>query len=222
MKIRHTTFALPLALMLHGLVSLAWAQEPSKQAPLEMPKALIQLDSPVKPAASEEKEKPKAVVKKAKPPVVVAEAAPEPAKDSVKEAAKDSAAVAEIGSYKVKAGDTVERVIQKFYASSPLRIDVLRDALVQNNPKSFVKGNPKSLMAGTTLSLPDQTELLKKLVPTLVAAEGSISAPITPSAMAQANVVTPVNVAPVGGAAAHQAGHNQAMPDPKRNWVRYP
>ena len=218
MKIRHATFALPVALMLQGLVSIAWAQEPSKQAPLEMPKSLIQLDAPLKPAAPEEKEKPKAVVKKAKPPVVDAEAA----KDSAKEVAKDSPAAAEMGSYKVKSGDTVERVIQKFYASSPLRIDVLRDALVQNNPKSFVKGNPKSLLAGTTLSLPDQTELLKKLVPTLAAAEGPSTAPIALGAVAQANVVTPVNVAPVGGAAAHQSGHNAAMPDPKRNWVRYP
>ena len=223
---RHATFALPVALMLHGLMSLAVAQEPSKQPPLEMPKSLIQLDAPTKGAASpEDKDKPKAVAKKAKPAAVVAEASDKTAKEATKETAKDSTAVAEIGSYKVKAGDTVERIIQKFYASSPLRIDVLREALVQNNPKSFVKANPKSLLAGTTLSLPDQTELIKKLVPSLATPEvpAPVPAPVQPaSAVSQANVVTPVNVPPVGGAAAHQAGHNPGMPDPKRNWVRYP
>lgn len=229
MKTRHIACALPVVLMLNGLVSVVWAQEPSKQPPLEMPKSLIQLDTPAKAsaAAPEEKEKPKAVVKKAKPPaaVQVAEVAKEPVKEAVKEPAKESAPVAEIGTYKVRAGDTVERIIQKFYASSPLRIDVLREALVQNNPKSFVKANPKSLLAGTTLSLPDQTELIKKLVPSLAAPEvpASVPAPAQPaSAVSQANVVTPVNVPPVGGAAAHQAGHNPGMPDPKRNWVRYP
>jgi Tfp pilus assembly protein FimV len=218
MKIRHATFALPVALMLQGLVSIAWAQEPSKQPPLEMPKSLIQLDAPAKAAAPEEK--PKAVAKKAKPPVVVAEASDK----SAKEVAKDSAPLADIGSYKVKPGDTVDRIIQKFYASSLLRMDVLREALVQHNPKSFVKANPKSLIAGSTLSLPNQTELIKKLVPSLAAVEAPAPAPVieAPSAVSQANVVTPVNVAPVGGAASHQAGHNPGMPDPKRNWVRYP
>lgn len=224
MKIRHATYALPVALMLQGLVSIAWAQEPSKQPPLEMPKSLIQLDAPAKAAAPEEK--PKAVAKKAKPPVVVAEASDKPAKEVAKdkEAAKDSAALADIGSYKVKPGDTVDRIIQKFYASSLLRMDVLREALVQHNPKSFVKANPKSLIAGSTLSLPNQTELIKKLVPSLAAVEPPAPAPVieAPSAVSQANVVTPVNVAPVGGAASHQAGHNPGMPDPKRNWVRYP
>ena len=181
------------------------------------------MKSPHITAAADEKEKPKAAVKKTKTPaaVPVAEAVKEP----VKEAAKESTLVAEMGTYKVRAGDTVERIIQKFYASSPLRIDVLREALVQNNPKSFVKANPKSLLAGTTLALPDQVELIKKLVPSLAVTEAPAPAP-TPvqasTAVSQANVVTPVNVAPVGGAAAHQAGHNPGMPDPKRNWVRYP
>ena len=226
MKIRHA-FALPVALMLQGMVSMAGAQEPSKQPPLEMPKSLVQLDAPAKAAPAEDK--PKATVKKAKP-APATEATKEPVKEVAKDAAKEpakevakDAAVSEIGTYKVKAGDTVERVIQKFYASSPLRIDVLREALVQNNPKSFVKANPKSLIAGTTLSLPDQTELIKKLVPSL-AAPVEVPAPVavTPTTISQANVVTPVNVPPVGGAVAHQAGHNPGIPDPKRNWVRYP
>ena len=223
MKSPHITFALPVALMLNSLLSVAWAQEPSKQPPLEMPKSLIQLDAPAKAAAADEKEKPKAAVKKTKTPAAVPVA--EAVKVPVKEAAKESTLVAEMGTYKVRAGDTVERIIQKFYASSPLRIDVLREALVQNNPKSFVKANPKSLLAGTTLALPDQVELIKKLVPSLAVTEVPAPAP-TPvqasTAVSQANVVTPVNVAPVGGAAAHQAGHNPGMPDPKRNWVRYP
>ena len=216
MKIRHAVYAWPVALMISGLGSSAWAQEPSKQAPLEVPKSLIQLDGPAKTPAPEEKEKPKTVAKKAKPAAAPAEPAA-----AMAEAPKEAVVIAEIGSYKVKAGDTVDRIIQKFYASSPLRMDVLREALVQNNPKSFVKANPRSLIAGSTLSLPDQTELVKKLMPQLAAAPApAAEAPTT--AVAQANVVTPVNVPPVGGAAAHQAGHNPGMSDPKRNWVRYP
>ncbi len=220
MKIRHVVHAWPLALIFNAWVSVAVAQEPSKQAPLEMPKSLIQLDAPTK-APLDDKEKPKAVVKKAKAPAPAAAEAPAPA-----EAAKDSPPVAEIGTYKVKPGDTVDRIIQKFYASSPLRMEVLREALVHNNPKSFAKVNPKTLMAGTTLSLPDQTVLIKKLMPSLAApVEAPLPAPVAPvqpTAISQANVVTPVDVPPVGGAAAHQAGHNPGMPDPKRNWVRYP
>lgn len=227
MKIRHAKYTLPAALMLHGLVMVAWAQEPAKQPPLELPKSLAQLDGAAKAVAPEEKDKSKVVVKKTKPPVMVADAGKDIVKDASKEApketVKDNAAVGEIGTYKVKAGDTIERIIQKFYASSPLRVDVLRDALVQNNPKSFVKANPKSLMAGTTLSLPDQTDLIKKLMPHLANAEGNPPVQVSPpSAISQANAVTPVNVPPVGGAAAHQSGHNPGMPDPKRTWVRYP
>ena len=222
MKIHTARFAVPVALVLQALVSAAWAQEPAKQPPLDIPKSMAQLDLPKadtgKPDAgkasvvADDKDKPKAVVaKKAKP-----EAAAAPAKDLV--------VLAEMGQYKVKAGDTIDRILQKFYASTPLRQDVLRDALVQNNPQAFVKGNPKSLLAGANLMLPEPAELVKKLMPVLVADASSASAnPAQSASTAHTTAaVAPANVAPHGGAAAHQAGHNPGPDINKRNWVRYP
>jgi Tfp pilus assembly protein FimV len=223
MKIHTARFAVPVALVLQGLVSVAWAQEPAKQPPLDIPKSMAQLDlaktDAAKPdagkamvAAADDKDKPKAVVaKKAKP-----EAAAAPAKDLV--------VLAEMGQYKVKAGDTIDRILQKFYASTPLRQDVLREALVQNNPQAFVKGNPKSLLAGANLMLPEPTELVKKLMPVLLADASSPAA--NPAHAASATpapaAVAAANAAPHGGAAAHQAGHNPGPDINKRNWVRYP
>jgi len=216
MKIHPARFVVPAALVLQGLASVAWAQEPAKQPPLDIPKNMAQLDAPKADAANagpgaDDKDKPKAVVaKKAKPEASVA-----PAQDLV--------VLAEMGQYKVKAGDTIDRILQKFYASTPLRQDVLREALVQNNPQAFVKGNPKSLLAGATLMLPEPAELVKKLMPVLLADAAPPSAdPGHSAAAAPAPAVAAANAAPHGGAAAHQAGHNPGPDINKRNWVRYP
>jgi len=216
MKIHPARFVVPAALVLQGLASVAWAQEPAKQPPLDIPKNMAQLDAPKADAAkagpgADDKDKPKAVVtKKAKP-----EASAAPAQDLV--------VLAEMGQYKVKAGDTIDRILQKFYASTPLRQDVLREALVQNNPQAFVKGNPKSLLAGATLMLPEPAELVKKLMPVLLADAAPPSAdPGHSAAAAPAPAVAAANAAPHGGAAAHQAGHNPGPDINKRNWVRYP
>lgn len=218
MRIQPAHIAVPFSLLMTAMVCTAWAQEPNKQPPLEMPKTLGQLDAsksgqPV--AVVEEKEKPKVVAKKAKPAST----------DTPADPPKDLAGLPEMGNYKVKAGDTLDRVIQKFYASTPLRTDVLREALVQNNPQAFVKGQPKTLLAGANLQLPDPAELIKKLMPALVVAEAPNAAPPTSSVPSKAMPVEPVapaNAPPQGGAAAHQAGHNPGPDLNKRNWVRYP
>jgi hypothetical protein len=218
MMINPAQLAVPVALILNVMVCTAWAQEPAKQPPLEMPKTMAQLDVPksaMPTAVVEEKEKPKAApVKKAKPAATEMPAEP----------AKNLSGTPEMGTYMVKAGDTLDRVIQKFYASTPLRPEVLRDALVQNNPQAFVKGNPKSLLAGANLALPDPAELVKKLMPTLLA-DGQSASPSAFAATASAPSpapVAPANAPPQGGAAAHQSGHNPSPDVNKRNWVRYP
>lgn len=218
MSINPPHIAVPVALMISVMVSSVWAQEPNKQPPLEMPKTMAQLDVPksaMPTALAEEKEKPKAAsVKKAKSAATEMPAEP----------AKNLSGTPEMGSYKVKAGDTLDRVIQKFYASTPLRAEVLRDALVQNNPQAFVKGNPKSLLAGANLSLPDPAELVKKLMPNLLADGQTVAQQASASAASSATpaVVAPANAPPQGGAAAHQSGHNPSPDVNKRNWVRYP
>jgi Tfp pilus assembly protein FimV len=113
----------------------------------------------------------------------------------------------------VVAGDTLDKVVQKYYANSPLKADVLRDWVVVNNPKVFTKVNTKKLQPGTVLNLADQAELIQKLMP---------SAPSKTSAQPNSPPANPLPT-PVGGAAAHQAGNFQALVEPnKRNWVRYP
>ena len=61
--------------------------------------------------------------------------------------------------YTVEAGDTLDKVIRKFYPGSPLKIEVLRSMITERNRAAFTKGETKMLMAGATLTLPDQMEI---------------------------------------------------------------
>lgn len=224
---KRSQFMLVLLVALHGWAS---ANESSKQPPLELPKALADGE----PVAMVEKAKPDPV-KKATPKSeavtsreVKAVTLPpaKPAAATPVAAARDLSGLPEMTNYTTRKGDTVEKILQKFYPASPLRADVLRDSLVQNNPKAFPKGNAKSLVIGSNVSLPDPLELSKRLLLPVVLA---VNKPDTPSAVPPAAVVvapvapTPANPGTGGGAAAHSAGHNMAMQDPpKRHWVRYP
>lgn len=64
--------------------------------------------------------------------------------------------------YTVKPGDTLDKVVRTQLADSPLRADLLKEALVSQNPGAFAKGSPKMLLAGATLQLPNQEALLRK------------------------------------------------------------
>jgi hypothetical protein len=220
MSSSQTLRIISMAVLLSGGVALA--NESAKQLPLEIPPSLLDKE-PSKPT---EKAKPEAVKKTA--PKTEKVAASEvtavnlPAVKPAAQPVKDLSGLPEMASYKTKTGDTLEKILQKFYPASPLRSEVLRDAVIQNNPKAFPKGNAKSLVMGSTLSMPDQSQLTKRLVLTnpdagmnaVPASNGTVPGP---SAMA-----TPAVPAGGGGAAAHSAGHNMALQDPKRNWVRYP
>jgi hypothetical protein len=63
--------------------------------------------------------------------------------------------------YKVEAGDTLDKVIKKTMPDSPLRVDILRNAFVQQNPQAFTKSPPRSLMAGAVLNVPNHDDLLR-------------------------------------------------------------
>lgn len=212
-------------LLLNGLSVAAQSNESvSQQAPLELPKTLNDLDLsppvdmvksvPVKKTVKSDKLE-KREVKNVN--LVPAKSAAAPL--------KDLGGLPEFTTYTTKAGDTVDKVLQKFYGNTPLRTEVLREALVQNNPKAFAKGNPKKMMAGVSLALPDPVELAKKLsLATLAAASGDT---VTVTPVSQSNTVvtqvsTPAVPAGGGGAVAHSAGHNLPVQDVKRNWVRYP
>ena len=215
-------FILFIAVFSGGFANVAAANESSKQPPLEIPASLIDKEANKAP----EKAKPEAVKKNmSKTEAVSARDVTSveiPAAKPAAVPAKDLSGLPDMASYKTRSGDTLEKIIQKFYPASPLRTEVLRDAVIQNNPKAFPKGNAKSLVMGSTLSMPDQFHLSKKLLPVAPAAEMSTVTASNGVAPVAAAVVTPANPAGGGGAAAHSSGHNMALQDPKRGWVRYP
>jgi len=63
--------------------------------------------------------------------------------------------------YKVETGDTLDKVIKKTMPDSPLRIDILRNAFVQQNPQAFTKSPPRALVAGAVLNVPSHDDLLR-------------------------------------------------------------
>ncbi len=63
--------------------------------------------------------------------------------------------------YQVESGDTLDKVIRKTMPDSPLRIEILRNAYVQQNPQAFTKAPPRALMAGAVLNVPNHDDLLR-------------------------------------------------------------
>ena len=226
MLLRPSICCLSGLLLFSGLAGSAVANEAIKQqqAPLEIPASLNDLDlSP--PVDSVKSAAPKAAPKPTpNAPKREVKATELPAAKPVPAVVRDLSGLPQAGSYTTKAGDTLDKVMQKFYPNSPLRPDVLRDALVQNNPKAFVKGNAKQIVPGATLSLPDAVAIANKLLPLNVAANGD-TVKVTPlgNAVQPAPVVaTPAVPAGGGGAVAHSSGHNVLPQDVTRSWVRYP
>jgi len=67
--------------------------------------------------------------------------------------------------YTTKAGDKLDRIIQKTMADSPLKIELLRKAFVELNPHAFPSGSTSQMRNGVVLQIPDAPKLLSsKLV----------------------------------------------------------
>jgi len=198
-------------LMSCGLMASVAAAEAPRQAPLELPKELMPAE-----AAPVKKPLPKSI-KLAKadiPPEATGAAVSMPVASASKPVVEDIAAVPVWKTHTVVAGDTLDKVVKKYYANSPLKPEVLQDWVMVNNPKAFTKVKTKKLQPGTVLNLADQADLIYKLMPN-AASKASAQVPNSPPA-------NPLP-APVGGASAHQSGSVQALVEPnKRNWVRYP
>ena len=86
------------------------------------------------------------------------------------ETAKEAATQAVSPNFTVAQSTSVDKLIQKFYANSPLSVSVLRKALVDANPK-VITGNPQQrVKAGTVIVVPDHGEVVKHvLTPHVVA-----------------------------------------------------
>jgi len=196
-------YLLSSVLLSSVLMATAGAAEPPRQPPLELPKEMMPAETPVakKPVANKSIKLAKADIQDMVPGSSAAVSTP--------------VAAPAWKTHTVVAGDTLDKVVRKYYPNSPLKPDVLRDWVVVNNPNAFIKPNSKKLQPGTVLNLADQAELILKLMP---------SAATRAQAQAVPNSL-PANPlpSPVGGAASHQAGNVQALVEPnKRNWVRYP
>ncbi|NBY05003.1 MAG: hypothetical protein EBQ82_06345 [Betaproteobacteria bacterium] len=111
-------------------------------------------------------------------------------------AAVSPAAVASApAKYTVREGDTLDKVIRMHMGNSPLRIEILREAVIQQNPQAFAKGSNKYLLANAVLTLPNHSELVQKqLAAVLPPAE-----PATPA-----------------------ASNSHYTEDRRKSWVRYP
>ena len=96
--------------------------------------------------------------------------------------------------YTVREGDTLDKIIRLHMGNSPLRIELLRDAVVKQNPHAFVKGSTKVLLAHAVITVPNHTELLQKQLG---------------SAMPLADPTPP-------------AASTSMLEDRRKTWVRYP
>lgn len=64
--------------------------------------------------------------------------------------------------YNVRTGDTLDQVIRQTMGTSPLKVELLRQAFMDQNPKAFTKTSPRYLMAGAVLTVPNHEELLRQ------------------------------------------------------------
>jgi Tfp pilus assembly protein FimV len=92
----------------------------------------------------------------------------------------------------------IDKLVKMLYGSSPLQMSVLRQALVDANPK-VITGNPQQrVKAGTTVVVPEHSQIVK-------------------------NILTPL-VAPVAGASSETSDPGPFARDTsvRKPWVRFP
>jgi Tfp pilus assembly protein FimV len=88
--------------------------------------------------------------------------------------------VASTQTYTVKRGETLDKIIQKTMADSPLRIELLRKAFIQLNPQAFPGGQASRMRADQLLQVPDALQLLRAVaMPQLEITETSRAAPVS-------------------------------------------
>jgi Tfp pilus assembly protein FimV len=64
--------------------------------------------------------------------------------------------------YRVKPGDSLDKVIRQTLGESPLKVELLRKAYIQQNPQAFIKTSPPILRAGVVLAVPNHDDLLRQ------------------------------------------------------------
>ena len=64
------------------------------------------------------------------------------------------------GTYTPKSSDTLDKIIGLTLKDSPLRIEILRQAFISQNPKAFPGGKTLKVTKGLVLTVPDHDQLL--------------------------------------------------------------
>ncbi|MFZ9297825.1 MAG: hypothetical protein ACO24Y_05795 [Hylemonella sp.] len=85
--------------------------------------------------------------------------APKPAAASAKAGAANSVPALPANSYTVKKGDTLDKLVYATYQGSPLKPEILRNAVLQANPQ-LGKGKTVSLRPGSQMLLPEHGEII--------------------------------------------------------------
>ena len=96
------------------------------------------------------------------------------------------------GTYTPKSSDTLDKIIGLTLKDSPLRIEILRQAFISQNPKAFTGGKTLKVTKGLVLTVPDHDQLLLDTVGEKVQAIATIR---------------------------HEASTNA---EERKRWVRYP
>lgn len=107
-----------------------------------------------------------------------------------------SAPAAPGGTYMPKAGETLDQVIAKTMADSPLSLALLRQAFIDENPQAIIAGKVPKLRKGVALHIPNQDLLLRRVL-------ASVMPPPAPT------TETPVRTAP-------------SSPEERKRWVQFP
>ena len=87
--------------------------------------------------------------------------------------------------YKVLRGESLDKVIQKTMADSPLRIELLRNAFIELNPQAFPGGQASRMRSTEPLNVPDSVQLLRAVAMPLMETEDASRAAAPASAEQQ-------------------------------------
>lgn len=119
----------------------------------------------------------------------LAHAASEPAKSTA------ASPPASASTYKPKPGETLDQVIAKTMAKSPLSNALLRQAFIDQNPQAIVPGKTPTLRKGATLQVPDHDRLLRNVL---------------------------ASVTPVAAPTEAQPQVAPSSPEDRKRWVQFP
>jgi len=111
----------------------------------------------------------------------------------------------------VRPGETLDIVIARTVGQSPLKPQVVRDAIVQANPHAFIQGNPHRLVAGATIVIPTPGGLRDHAFPEQRAA--------SPPALTEQQVLEAKAMAARNAPPKPRGG---GPDEDRRRWVRYP